>query len=126
MAAYLTPISKHSSDKEARKVYYYQVKEKLLARGIISQCIETQKILDALSADEGVDEYGRSLKNFGYTLQNIAIVVNAKLGGTPWRLNIPICKELIVGVGAFKNTESNTLYIGSAFSFENTGAFNSF
>lgn len=125
LAIYLTPISKHSSDKEARKVYY-QVKEKLLARGIVSQCIETQKMLDALAADEGVDKYGNPLKNFAYTLQNISIAVNAKLGGTPWRLNIPKYKELIVGIGAFKNLENNTHYIGSAFSFENTGAFNSF
>lgn len=125
LAVYLTPISKHSSDKEARKVYY-QVKEKLLARGIVSQCIETQKMLEALAADEGTDQYGRPLKNFAYTLQNMAIAVNAKLGGTPWRLNTPKYTELIVGVGAFKNLENKTHYIGSAFSFENTGAFNSF
>jgi Piwi domain. len=125
LAVYLTPISKHSSNKESRQVYY-KVKEKLLARGIVSQCIETDKMLKALAADEGVDKYGKPLKNFAYTLQNIAIAINAKLGGTPWRLNVAVHKELIVGVGAFKNLENNTHYIGSAFSFDNTGAFNSF
>jgi len=125
LAVYLTPISKHSSDKEARKIYY-KVKEKLLAHHIPSQCIETNKMLKALEEDEGVDRYGNPKKNFAYTLQNIAIAINAKLGGTPWRLNVPEHKELIVGVGAFKNLENNTQYIGSAFSFDNTGAFNSF
>ena len=125
LAIYLTPISKHSSDKEARKVYY-KVKEKLLAQNIPSQCIETNKMLKALEDDKGVDKYGNQKKNFAYTLQNIAIAINAKLGGTPWRLNVPEHKELIVGVGAFKNLENNVQYIGSAFSFDNTGAFNSF
>jgi hypothetical protein len=64
--------------------------------------------------------------NFSYYLQNIAIAVNAKLGGTPWRIATPLQRELIVGVGAFKNIETNTNYIGSAFSFDNTGAFKSF
>lgn len=125
LAIYLTPISKQSSDKEARKVYY-RVKEKLLAQNIPSQCIETKKMLKALEDDKGVDKYGNQKKNFAYTLQNIAIAINAKLGGTPWRLNVPEHKELIVGVGAFKNLEKKVQYIGSAFSFDNTGAFNSF
>jgi hypothetical protein len=64
--------------------------------------------------------------NFAYTLQNIAIAINAKLGGTPWRIAVPQYRELIVGVGAFKHNDTNTQYIGSAFSVDNTGAFNSF
>jgi hypothetical protein len=56
----------------------------------------------------------------------MSIAINAKLGGTPWRINIQKQDELIVGVGAFKNSDTNTQYIGSAFSFDNTGAFNSF
>jgi len=125
LAVYLTPISKNSSDREARKTYY-KVKEKLLAHQISSQFIETNKMLKALKDDEGENKNGNPKKNFAYTLQNIAIAINAKLGGTPWRLNVPVQKELIVGVGAFKNLENNTQYIGSAFSFDNTGAFNSF
>ena len=125
LAIYLTPISKHTSDKDARNVYY-KVKEKLLAHNIASQCIETEKMLKVLKEDEEVDKNGNAKKNFAYTLQNIAIAINAKLGGTPWRLNVPDRKELVIGIGAFKNKETNIQYIGSAFSFDNTGAFNSF
>ena len=39
---------------------------------------------------------------------------------------MPEAKELVIGVGAFKNTDTNVQYIASAFSFDNTGAFNSF
>ena len=125
LAIYLTPISKHSSDKDARNIYY-KVKEKLLYHQITSQCIDTNKMLIALADDEGLDYSGKPKVNFSYTLQNIAIAINAKLGGVPWRLNAPARKELIIGVGAFKNQDNNMQYIGSAFSFENTGAFNSF
>lgn len=125
IAIYLTPISKHSADKEAHKIYY-KVKEKLLVNNIVSQCIETDKMLRVLKEDEGVDKNGNPKKNFSYTLQNIAIAINAKLGGTPWRLNAPVQNELVVGIGAFKNIENNTNYIGSAFSFDNTGSFNAF
>ncbi len=126
LAIYLTPISKHATDKEARKVYY-KVKEALLKYQIASQCIETQKMLAVLQNDStNTDKQGRPLKNFAYTLQNMAIAINAKLGGTPWRINTEKQNELIVGVGAFKNTETNVQYIGSAFSFDNTGSFNSF
>jgi len=120
IAIYLTPIGKHAQDKEQRKIYY-KVKEKLLNRNISSQCIETDKMLSVLADDE---QKGR--KSFAYTLQNMAIAINAKLGGIPWRINTPITKELIVGIGAFKHLDSNIHYIGSAFSFDNTGAFNSF
>lgn len=50
----------------------------------------------------------------------------AKLDGIPWRLDVPVKNELIIEVGAFKNMEQNLQYIGSAFSFSNTGQFNSF
>ena len=71
-------------------------------------------------------KYKKREGNFAYTLQNIAIAINAKLGGTPWRIAVPKYRELIVGVGAFRHNDTNTQYIGSAFSFDNTGAFNSF
>ena len=73
-----------------------------------------------------LEKSGKTGQNFAYTLQNIAIAVNAKLGGIPWRINMPEAKELVIGVGAFKNTDTNVQYIASAFSFDNTGAFNSF
>jgi len=125
LAIYLTPVGKYVQDKEQRKIYY-KVKEKLLKRNISSQCIETEKMLKVLENDSILEKSGRKGQNFAYTLQNIAIAVNAKLGGIPWRINMPTDKELVVGVGAFKNTDTNVQYIASAFSFDNTGAFNSF
>jgi hypothetical protein len=120
LAIYLTPIGKHAKVKEQRNVYY-KVKEALLKRNISSQCIETDKMITVLKSDA---EKGKEA--FAYTLQNIAIAINAKLGGMPWKIAVPEYRELIVGVGAFKHTDTNIQYIGSAFSFDNTGAFNSF
>jgi hypothetical protein len=125
IAIYLTPYGKHDHNKEQRKIYY-KVKEKLLNRNITSQCIETDKMLKVLEEDTKPNQYGTIPSNFAYTLQNIAIAINAKLGGIPWRINIPEQNELVVGVGAFKNTDTNIQYIASAFSFDNTGSFNSF
>lgn len=124
LAIYLTPHSKHTNDAAAKEIYY-KVKKRLMDVGIPSQCIETEKMLRLLKADEGKDRQGRELKNFAYTLQNMAIAINAKLGGIPWRISTEHHDELIVGVGAFR-TADGTCYIGSAFSFENTGVFNSF
>jgi Piwi domain len=120
LALYLTPICKNATNKEDRKIYY-QVKELLLKYKIVSQTIETTKMLAVLADDEK-----NKRKNFAFTLQNMAIAMNAKLGGTPWRINVRKQDELIIGIGAFKNIDTNTQYIGSAFSFDNTGAFTSF
>ncbi|MFA6812068.1 MAG: Piwi domain-containing protein [Bacteroidaceae bacterium] len=120
LAIYLTPIGKHTKAIEQRNVYY-KVKEALLKRNISSQCIETDKMLTVLKSDA---EKGKDA--FAYTLQNIAIAINAKLGGTPWKIAVPEYREIIIGVGAFKHSDTNIQYIGSAFSFDNTGAFNSF
>ena len=125
LAIYLTPVGKYIRNKEQRKIYY-KVKEKLLKRNISSQCIETDKMLKVLENDSALEKAGKKGQNFAYTLQNMAIAINAKLGGTPWRINMPTTKELVIGVGAFKNTDTNVQYIASAFSFDNTGAFNSF
>ena len=59
-----------------------------------------------------------------YALQNMNVAICAKLGGTPWLLAEPKKNELIIGIGAFKS--DNTQYIGAAFSFDNTGSFNSY
>lgn len=130
-AFYLTPISK-DEPVESQRLVYYKVKELLLKRNVPSQCIETEKMMNALQQDsknEKVNKIkGTKLRtdSFAYTLQNIAIAVNAKLGGTPWRIAVPKQRELVVGVGAFLNPSTHTKYIGSAFSFDNTGSFNSF
>lgn len=123
MAVYMTPHSKHTNDKQAKKIYY-KVKKELLDYGMTSQCIETSKMVKVLEEDNGTDRYGRPKANFAYTLQNMAIAMNAKLGGIPWRIKTETFNELIIGIGAFKT--GDTQYIGSAFSFENTGIFNSF
>ena len=124
LAIYLTPFSKHTHQQTEKEIYY-QVKKLLMDYGIPSQCIETEKMLLQLENDKGTDSKGRELKNFAYTLQNMSIAINAKLGGIPWRISAAQQDELVIGVGAFR-TQDGTHYIGSAFSFENTGIFNSF
>ncbi|WP_139856305.1 Piwi domain-containing protein [Aequorivita sinensis] len=111
IAIYISPFSKNSPDKSRRKIYY-RLKELLLKKRISSQVIDAEKVL-------ANDKYF-------YSLPNIAIAILAKLKGTPWRLDNTIKKELIVGVGAFKNPDFDIKYIGSAFSFSNNGKFNRF
>jgi hypothetical protein len=112
IAVYITPYSKYDEEEEKRKVYY-RVKEILLKRNITSQVIEANKVIE-----QGDD--------YVYSLLNIGVAMLAKLNGIPWRLHTPIKNELIVGVGAFKHVEDDVQYIGSAFSFNNLGSFNSF
>ena len=90
---------------------YYQVKEELLNYRITSQVIDRDKINNTA---------------FKYYLPNIAIAILAKLNGVPWRLQRNLSNELIVGVGAFKNAEIGSRYIGSAFCFSNNGHFRGF
>lgn len=120
IAIYLTPVSKNVKDSQQREIYY-RVKELLLSYDISLQCIETDKMRANLEYDNKKGKYG-----FAYTLQNMSIAINAKLGGTPWRIAVPEKRELVIGIGAFKNVDTNVQYIGSAFSFDNTGSFNSF
>jgi hypothetical protein len=112
IAIYITPFNKYEADLQKREIYY-KVKEMLLKRKMTSQCIEANKVI----------EQG---ENYVFSLPNIAVAILAKLDGIPWRLNTPIKNELIVGVGAFKHIASDVQYIGSAFSFNNTGGFNRF
>lgn len=115
IAIYLSPHSKNVPDKQCRKIYY-KVKELLLKKGITSQAIESDKLRTAIQQKSRYD----------YSLNNIAIAILAKLNGIPWQLNTKLKNELIVGVGAFKNADTNVRYIGSAFSFANDGRFNCF
>lgn len=110
-AIYISPISKSVPDK-ARRLVYYKIKELLLKRKISSQVLDPDKII--------------TNKKYHYSLPNIGIAILAKLNGIPWKLDINQKNELIVGVGAFKPTEGGVQYIGSAFSFSNTGKFNRF
>lgn len=111
IAIYISPFSRDKCTK-AQKGIYFKVKEILLQRGITSQAIDANKITNN--------------PNYQYSLNNIAIAVLAKLNGVPWRLNSKLKSELIVGVGAFKHTDTDIRYIGSAFSFTNNGRFNKF
>lgn len=110
LAVYLSPISKAEIDEEKHRIYY-QVKETLLDYRITSQVIDRDKINNTA---------------FKYYLPNIAIAILAKLNGVPWRLQRNLSNELIVGVGAFKNAEIGSRYIGSAFCFSNNGHFRGF
>jgi len=111
IAIYISPFSKNSPDKSRRKIYY-RLKELLLKKGISSQVIDAEKVL--------------SNDKYYFSLPNIAIAILAKLNGIPWRLDNTVKKELVVGVGAFKNPDFDVQYIGSAFSFSNNGRFNRF
>ena len=110
LAVYLSPISKTEIDEEKHKIYF-KVKEELLNYRITSQVIDRDKINNSA---------------FKYYLPNIAIAILAKLNGVPWRLQRNLSNELIVGVGAFKNAEIGSRYIGSAFCFSNNGHFRGF
>jgi hypothetical protein len=112
IAIYLTPFSKNDESPENRELYY-KIKEQLLIREITSQVIDANKIWEGN-------------ENYAYNLPNIAVALLAKLDGIPWKLNIPSKNELIVGIGAFKDTTNDIQYIGSAFSFDNTGGFKNF
>lgn len=111
IAIYISPFSKNSPDKSRRKIYY-RLKELLLKKGISSQAIDAEKVLTN-------DKYY-------FSLPNIAIAILAKLNGIPWRLDNTLKKELVVGIGAFKNPDFDIQYVGSAFSFSNNGKFNRF
>ncbi|MDN3723911.1 Piwi domain-containing protein [Aequorivita sp. SDUM287046] len=111
IAIYISPYSKNSADISRRRIYY-QLKELLLKKGISSQVIDAEKAMNNA--------------NLHYSLPNIAIAILAKLKGIPWRLDNTLEKELVVGVGAFKNYDFDIKYIGSAFSFFNNGQFNRF
>ena len=111
VAIYVSPFNKDNATLQQLKVYYH-LKEELLHRGILSQVIDARKTMNNAS--------------FEYSALNMAIAILAKLDGIPWKLNTDLKKELIVGVGAFRNRESGIKYIASAFSFDNTGQFNCF
>jgi hypothetical protein len=111
VAIYLSPYPKDEHDKEKKKLYYL-MKEVLLNHHITSQVIYRDNI---------------HKKEFrSYYMLNIASAILAKAGGIPWRLDREGHEELVIGVGAFKSVELGVQYIGSAFSFSNSGEFNEF
>lgn len=111
VAIYLSPVSKDNANPN-QKATYFKLKQELLNKEIVSQVISADKV--------------RRNQSFQFSAMNIATALVAKLDGIPWRLNTPAKKELVVGVGAFSNSETKVRYIASAFSFTNTGRFNRF
>jgi hypothetical protein len=89
VAFYISPIAKFDEDKTRKKVYY-RVKEELLKRRIISQVIDFDKLKSKIN-------------NYQFELNNISLALLAKLEGKPWQLSTSSNKDLIIGVGAFKN-----------------------
>lgn len=112
VAIYLSPFSKYEQDLPKKQVYY-KVKEQLLLRRIVSQVVD-------------VNKFQEKQNDFEYELTNISLAILAKLEGIPWQLTTPSKKELVIGVGAFKNVEENIRYVASAFSFQSNGKFNEF
>lgn len=110
VAIYISPFSKSEADPDKHSVYY-KVKEELLKYSITSQVIDKAKM-----NNEG----------YQYYLPNIAIALVAKLKGIPWRLARTVKKELIIGVGAFKDNDLDEKYVGSASCFSNDGHFQGF
>lgn len=110
---YISPIHKTTSDSISKESYYH-IKEAFLKKGIVTQCIDVRKMLDAIDRDRQ-----SQARNFLYSLQNMGVAICAKTGGSPWLLDETTRKELIIGIGAFKTAGEQ--FIGAAFSFDNTG-----
>lgn len=110
LAIYISPVSKQEADPIKHK-YYFQIKEELLKYSITSQVVDVTKI---------------SNPDFNYSLVNIGIAILAKLDGVPWRLQRTQQNDLVIGVGAFKPSDSMSRYVGSAFCFSNNGHFKGF
>lgn len=102
------PFKKNESD-EHESALYYQIKEKLLAKGIPSQFVSYKSI--------------RNDSTFHFYLPNIAIAVLAKLGGIPWRLDNKNYSELVIGFNQVNINKDS--YVGSAVFFDNEGHLNS-
>lgn len=115
---YVSPIHKYASAKEAKECYY-KIKELFLRHNIPTQCIDSEKMKCQLGRDSQ-----KNRTDFLYTLQNMGVAICAKLGGSPWLLDEPARKEMIIGIGAFRS--DNKQYIGAAFSFDSTGVFNDY
>ena len=106
MAIYVSPFEKQKVSTQKRRIYY-QLKELLLKKKIISQVVDATRI--------------KNTESYVPTLNNIAVAILAKLDGEPWRLNRQLKNELIIGIGAFRHEETNLTYVGSAVCFQNSG-----
>lgn len=114
-AFYLSPFDRFTPNPEDREIYV-RIKELFLNEQIVTQVVDFDKMKTNIQ-----NQY-----NFQFSLQNMALALHAKLGGVPWKLAVTEKQELVIGVGAFKDVQTNIRYIASAFSFQNNGLFRNF
>lgn len=107
---YISPIDKNDEDEDRNDVYY-KIKELLLQKEISSQVVFKKNL---------------SNDSFNFYLPNIAVAILAKVGGIPWRLPYPLKKDLVIGIGAHRNADTNSVLIGNAICFRNDGQFREF
>jgi hypothetical protein len=127
VAIYLSPHSRWTKYPQKKSVYY-KMKELLLEWGIVSQTIEVDKLwsADRPTIQEGDIQKAVLKENFHFSLPNILVAIYSKLGYTPWCLEAPPAKELVIGISAYKSRDMDRRYLGSAFTFTNEGRFQEF
>lgn len=112
LAIYISPYGKFDSDVQKHRIYY-QVKEILLQRSIVSQTIDAQKARASSTA-------------LRYWIPNITIATIAKLGGIPWVLDTGDEPELVVGFGLYSSVKYQLRSVGASFCFSPKGVFRGF
>ena len=127
VAIYLSPHSKWTRNPH-HKAIYYQIKETLLERGVVSQTVEVDKTWGAGRPTVKESDFNKAVikDGFHYSLPNILVAISAKLGATPWCFRTPHADELVIGISAYKSRALDAKYVGSAFSFTNEGRFRGF
>ncbi|MDY0104553.1 MAG: hypothetical protein RBS07_16595 [Lentimicrobium sp.] len=86
-AFYLSGFSRFGNTLQENAVYY-KIRQALLSRGVVSQTIDREKMLNSGS-------------NFSFWIPNIASAAVAKLGGIPWKPDGNTINELVVGFGLY-------------------------
>ena len=112
IAIYISPYGKFDNDAQKHRIYY-QVKEILLQRSIVSQTIDAQKARQSMAA-------------LRYWIPNISIATIAKLGGIPWVLDGNDAPELVVGFGLYSSVKYQLRSVGASFCFSPKGMFRGF
>ena len=105
---YLTDHNRFESEGDNADEYY-KVKYLLLQRGILSQFIWHQNILNT---------------NFRYHLPNIQVAILAKIGGIPWKLDTFSTDKLIIGFGVKRIADN--VFLGNSLYFKEDGTFHKF
>ena len=103
-------VSEDQVSLPIKKSPYYYTKAKYIGQGIPTQEVKIQNL--------------QSVYGFDFKLNNIALNIYAKLGGTPWAIEKiePLKKEFIVGIGSTINKEKKSV-MGIANIFDYTGKY---